>query len=136
MDISKYTNKGIIVYDIQKRSGTELDISTIKKIITIPNILAIKESTKSIKRLKNFLDEELPFYLGDDKWYLWGLTKNIECIISVMSNCELKVMQEPYKNLNFYKKSLKEISSKVNPIGIKNYMNKKGFNVGNCRKPL
>ena len=136
LDISNETNKDIIVYDIEKRSGISLDIATIKDIIKIPNIIGIKESTRSLKRLKILVNENLPIILGDDKWYLWGLTKEMKCIISVMSNCELDLMINPYKNLASYKEKLKEINKYVNPIGIKKFMNKKGLNVGNCRKPL
>lgn len=134
--IAGNTQKEIIVYDIEKRNGVLLELQTIKEIVKIPNVLAIKESTKSFKRLKELYEEKLPILIGDDKWYLWGLTTNIEGIISVMSNQELLLMKDPYLNINKYQKILKEISKYVNPIGIKLYMNKQGENVGKCREPL
>lgn len=134
--LAKNTEKEIIVYDIEKRNGVLLELHTIKELIKIPNIIAIKESTKSFKRLKELYEEKIPLLIGDDKWYLWGLTTNIDGIISVMSNQELLLMKEPYKDINRYHKVLKEISKYVNPIGIKLYMNKQGENVGKCREPL
>lgn len=130
------TNKEIIIYDIEKRNGISLDLTTIKELIKIPNVIGIKESTKSFKRLKELYEEKIPILIGDDKWYLWGLTTNIDGIISVMSNQELLLMKEPYLNINKYHKVLNEISKYVNPIGIKTYMNKQGENVGRCREPL
>lgn len=135
-DLSKNTKKDIIVYDIEKRNGVSLEIETIKELLKIPNIVSIKESTKSMKRLVELYSYNLPIYLGDDKWYLWGLSNNVLGIISVMSNQELLLMKNPYLNLKQYHKVLKEISKESNPIGIKRYMNKLGENVGDCRKPL
>lgn len=134
--LSKSTTRDIIVYDIEKRNGVKLEISTMKEIIKLPNVVSIKESTKSLKRLKEIVDEKIPIFLGDDRWYLWGVANNINTIISVMSNQELPIMKEPYKDLKKYHKILKEISKDVNPLGIKKYMNKIGENVGYCREPL
>lgn len=138
--IAKATNRTIIIYNVPKRTSSEITITSLIKLLENQNINMIKDASKDKKRLKQI--NKLPkskLYLGDDSLFLWGLKNKIEGIISVISNVDVDIMKRciyDKRAYRIYKKSLNEIKNYVNPIGIKKYLRRRGYEVGTVRLPL
>ena len=66
--IAENTAKPIIIYNIPSRTAVDLDIDTLKRLAEIKNIVGIKESNKTIAKIKAIKEEalDLKVYVGDD----------------------------------------------------------------------
>lgn len=83
-------NYPVMIYNIPSRTGVNMNVSTIKKVITdCSNVVAIKEASGSIEQLINIKVKcpELKIFSGDDKLILdFCLGHNCNGVISVASN--------------------------------------------------
>ena len=138
--VSQQTKKQIIAYNVPKRTGSTLEIATIKELAKIPNITLLKDATLDIERLLKIKGiKNISLFLGDDQLFLWGIKEGIPGIVSVLSNGEMGLMKKCVNNSSChdqYANCLKQISPYVNPVGIKKYLREKGYAVGTVRLPL
>ena len=78
----------VVVYNIQGRTGTNIETSTLKSVAEKENIIAVKEASGNINQMMDVLEKipEIAVYSGDD-----GMTFPLIClggqgVISVVSN--------------------------------------------------
>ncbi|WP_404985995.1 dihydrodipicolinate synthase family protein [Chryseobacterium sp. M5] len=141
----------IMAYNNPATSGVDMSPALLKRLLEIPNVTMIKESTGDIQRmhyLRKELDEEVAFYNGSNPLALAAFAAgakgwctaapnlipelNIELYNAVQNN-DLETAQ----NL-FYKQVdlLKFIVAKGLPRAIKSGLNILGENGGQLRSPL
>src|SRR5690554_3370498 len=85
--IAENTSKPIVIYNIPSRTGADIDIETLKKLANIKNIVGIKESNKTINKIK-MIKKEIPdfkAYVGDDILLYDALKNDAEGVVSVAS---------------------------------------------------
>ncbi len=148
-EISTYTTKPIIIYNVPKRTGSHISFMTIRKLIKkCPNIKGIKEASSDMNLMrllkKNFPD--FLCYCGNDSCYYEALQNGADGIISVMSilyGNEMKELYQDFKEgyhhvlLDNYLCLVSELLSlETNPIPIKYLLSRKGYPSMNLRLPL
>ncbi len=148
--IAENTAKPIIIYNIPSRTAVDLDIDTLKRLAEIKNIVGIKESNKTIVKIKAIKEEALDFkvYVGDDVLLYDALKYNSDGVVSVASHLygrtihnliqlmRTKQYADALAIFNIYKPKFEALFIKPNPIPLKAALNKLGFNVGSVRLPL
>lgn len=147
-------NLPIIVYNIQGRTGQNLQTDTLARMAEIPEIAAVKEASGNLSQMMDVISEitairsDFKIFSGDD-----NLTFPLIClgghgVISVVSNLipnqivemvklalEEKVAEARrmhYSLLELFKGAFVE----TNPIPLKAMMKKCGLPSGPCRLPL
>lgn len=152
--LSHSTKLPIIVYNIQGRTGKNIDTTTLKKLSELPNIKSVKEASGNIEQMAEVIDtiankrSDFTVLSGDDALTLPLISLGGHGVISVVSNLIPKQMnslvlealkgnfdearQWHYKLLPLFKGAFIE----TNPIPIKAAMNLCGINVGGYRMPL
>ena len=150
VEISKLTNRGIVIYDVESRTNNPIDIEVLKKLIMINNIVGIKECTNDFKRIIEIVklnSDKFKVYSGDDLFIPVYASLGIFNIVSVASNVMSKTIsqilesylvdvQEGSKIYYEYQNKIKNLFIDINPIGIKTIMNYLGLDVGGFRLPL
>ncbi len=148
--IAENTAKPIIIYNIPSRTAVDLDIDTLKRLAEIKNIVGIKESNKTIAKIKAIKEEalDLKVYVGDDVLLYDALKYNSDGVVSVASHLygrtihnliqlmRTKQYADALAIFNIYKPKFEALFIKPNPIPLKAALNKLGFNVGSVRLPL
>lgn len=148
--IAENTAKPIIIYNIPSRTAVDLDIDTLKRLADIKNIVGIKESNKTIAKIKAIKEEalDLKVYVGDDVLLYDALKYNSDGVVSVASHLygrtihnliqlmRTKQYADALAIFNIYKPKFEALFIKPNPIPLKAALNKLGFNVGSVRLPL
>lgn len=148
--IAEKTAKPIIIYNIPSRTAVDLDIDTLKRLADIKNIVGIKESNKTIAKIKAIKEEalDLKVYVGDDVLLYDALKYNSDGVVSVASHLygrtihnliqlmRTKQYADALAIFNIYKPKFEALFIKPNPIPLKAALNKLGFNVGSVRLPL
>lgn len=111
----------IIMYNVPARTGLNIELSTIKEIIsTNPYVYGIKESTTDINRilkLANICKNKIALYSGEDHLNYVFYTLGAQGAVSVTANALTKQVSLVYqlaKKLE-YEKSL-EIQNQLQPI--------------------
>ncbi|MBI3051368.1 4-hydroxy-tetrahydrodipicolinate synthase [Candidatus Woesearchaeota archaeon] len=141
----------IIVYNIQGRTGVNIETVTLKRMAEHRNIVAVKEASGNLSQMMDVLNElpaEFAVISGDDNLTLPLLSLGGVGVISVVSNLlpdKVSSMvkyglegdfeaarQIHFELLPFFKAAFIE----TNPIPIKAAMNMKGLPAGPCRLPL
>ncbi len=141
----------IIVYNIQGRTGVNIETATLKRMAEHRNIVAVKEASGNLSQMMDVLNElpaEFTVISGDDNLTLPLLSLGGMGVISVVSNLlpdKVSSMvkyglegdfeaarQIHFELLPFFKAAFIE----TNPIPIKAAMNMKGLPAGPCRLPL
>ncbi len=143
--------KPIIVYNVPTRTGMNIKPETYKKLSMHENIIAVKEADTNISKLIKSLvlcEDKLHFYIGNDDLISVAMSLGCYGVISVLANIMPSFTHETaisgyYKKCdkcsNLQKKAMNLIEClfmDVNPIIIKEVMNRFGFDVGSCRLPL
>jgi len=144
------TDLPVVVYNIQGRTGTNIETSTLKSIAEKENIIAVKEASGNIHQMMDVLEKipEIAVYSGDD-----GMTFPLIClggqgVISVVSNLlpglvvEMvseslagnmeRARQLHFKLLPIFKAAFIE----TNPCPVKYAMGQLGLAGGPVRLPL
>lgn len=144
-------NKPIIVYNVPSRTGMNITAQTYKSLSYHNNIIGVKEADTNISKLIKSIvlcDGRLDFYIGNDDHISVATSLGCKGVISVLANilpsythkmayegvtgnCPLCASMQK-KIMDF----IECLFMDVNPIIIKEVMNKCGFDVGSCRLPL
>jgi len=93
--ISQQVPIPIILYNVPNRTGCDIQASTVKRLASISNIVAIKEATGDVARTQeilNLCDNDIDVYSGDDKSALALMEKGAKGVISVSANVAPKLM--------------------------------------------
>ncbi|WGS82761.1 MAG: 4-hydroxy-tetrahydrodipicolinate synthase [Candidatus Karelsulcia muelleri] len=151
--ISENTDKNIIIYNVPQRTGTNISLETINKLILkYENIIGIKEASGNILQSYNIINNKskknFSVLSGDDNLSLPIILGGGEGIISVVGQafpkelskmfklaCENKV-QEAYKIYFNIIKIYNLIFKEGNPSGIKTLLKLKGLCNNYVRLPL
>lgn len=151
--ISENTDKNIIIYNVPQRTGTNISLETINKLILkYENIIGIKEASGNILQsyniIKNKSKKNFAVLSGDDNLSLPIILGGGEGMISVVGQafpkelskmfklaCENKV-QEAYKIYFNIIKIYNIIFKEGNPSGIKTLLKLKGLCNNYVRLPL
>jgi 4-hydroxy-tetrahydrodipicolinate synthase len=87
--ISDASRLPILVYNVPGRTGADLDVETILRLATIPNVVGLKEASASfgrIARLMTLLPADFAVFSGDDSTALALVALGARGLISVASN--------------------------------------------------
>lgn len=149
--IADRVDKPIILYNVPSRTGVNIQPATYQKLSKHPNIVAVKEANgdiSSVALTKFLCGDQLDIYSGNDDQVVPILSLGGIGVISVLSNIlpgKVHEMCMDYlegrtdkssRAQLFYTPLINALFSDVNPIPIKEAMNRMGMNIGPCRLPL
>lgn len=152
--IADATTLPIIVYNIQSRTGQNLQTETLRRLAEIPTIIGVKEASGNIGQISEVIETlrrdrpDFSILSGDDALTLPLIALGGDGIISVVSNLipnEVKALCDAALSGDFnlarqlhYKLSplFRAASIETNPIPIKAAMQFCGLPAGKCRLPL
>lgn len=140
----------VILYNVPSRTGMNFEISTLKELAKIENIVAVKEASGNISYAMKLAAEvpDLYIYSGNDDMIVPVLSLGGKGVISVVANilpeethniCEYYFNGEVEKSRKLQLEMLDLINKlfiEVNPVPVKTAMNLLGYNAGNLRMPL
>lgn len=144
----------IIVYNIQGRTGKNIDTETMLRIASLPNIAGVKEASGNISQIMDVVARvkakhpDFSTLSGDDSLTLPVVALGGDGVVSVVSNIAPALIAKMtrlaldgqieearkihYKLLPFFKAAFVD----GNPSSIKYAMNVKGIPAGSLRLPL
>ncbi|NGX60928.1 MAG: 4-hydroxy-tetrahydrodipicolinate synthase [Chlamydiae bacterium] len=152
--LAKNSPLPIILYNIQGRTGVNINVSTLVRLLEIPKIIGIKEASGNIDQMSDFLyeigkrREEFLFLAGDDALTFPTMALGGNGIVSVVSNLVPKKMKElvdlcssgDYLKARSVHEELLPLFRaaflETNPIPIKAIMQLAGIPSGPPRPPL
>lgn len=151
--VAKSVKLPIIVYNVPGRTGSNILPATVARLAKdCPNIVAIKEAAGNVMQtaeLYRILPADFSIYSGDDGLILPFMSVGATGLISVLSNCNGRILQnlmQAYEDgrikeaaeLNKVMVPIAKIMFvETNPIPIKAAVTKvTGIDVGNPRLPL
>ena len=141
----------IIMYNVPSRTGLNIDIETVKKLLDSEMIYGIKESTSDINRiieLSNVCENHIALYSGEDNlnfiFYCLGaqgcisvtaniLTQKVQDVFDAMKNGDILKARETQNELNEINHAM---FVETNPIPVKNLMSRMGMVDEEVRMPL
>ena len=145
--ITEAVSLPVIVYNIPGRTGKNIDISTMKKIAALPQVIGVKESSGNLDQAAHVM-HDWSLFAGDDALSLPLIAMGAAGLISVASNAfpqEMKALVEACLRGDFKKGRelyypliplFDLLFSESNPICIKEAMNELGLAAGDPRMPL
>ncbi len=141
----------VVVYNIQGRTGVNIETATLQRMAGVSNIIAVKEASGNLAQMMDVL-EQLPkafsVVSGDDNMTLALMAIGGRGVISVVSNLIPRKVSDmcaaaakgdfaAAKKLHFEMLPLfKAAFIETNPIPIKAAMNMAGLPAGPVRMPL
>lgn len=140
-----------MLYNVPGRTSSNLLPETIKRLVEIDNIVAIKEASGSMDQvslLKTLIGDKAIIYSGDDSLTLPIMALGGQGIVSIASHIignEIKEMINSFiagdiNNATRLHLQLfpifKGLFITTNPVPLKEALNMQGMNVGNFRLPL
>lgn len=152
--VAESSSLPIIVYNVPSRTGQNLQTITLKRLLDIENIVAIKEASGNMQQIMEVIEliasEKKPFkvFSGDDNLTLPLMAVGGHGIFSVVSNLIPELMRDLFlacklnrwdeaKRLHYELSPLfKGTFIETNPIPIKALMHFEGLPGGGCRLPL
>lgn len=143
----------IVIYNIQGRTSINLKAETLKRLLSFPNIIGIKEASGNLSQMceavsMKMIRPDFKVYAGDDIWTLPLMALGGDGVISVSSNLVPKLMKDLVdachkgdfflaQRINQRMLPLYEATSfETNPIPIKAAMQSAGLAAGAPRLPL
>ena len=141
----------ILLYNVPGRTARNLEVTTLKKLADIDNIIAVKEASldmAQISTMTRVLPEDFYVYSGEDTFTLPILAVGGHGVVSVAAHLvgvEIKRMIQAFKagkveEAIALNKQLGPIFEAIfittNPIPVKAALNVLGMNVGSLRPPL
>lgn len=149
--VAKQISIPIMAYNNPATAGIDMSPALLKRLLEIPNVTMIKESTGDVQRmhyLKKELGEDVAFYNGSNPLALSAFAAGATgwctaapnlipelniALYNAIQNNDLKEAQKVfYKQINL----LKFIVEKGLPRAIKSGLNSMGIDGGKLRKPL
>lgn len=140
----------IILYNVPSRTGVNLPLSVIKRLIQHPQICGIKEASDSAERLISLASfgNELPLYAGSDEHFYLALALGGVGVISVASNATPQRVKQIH--MSFMEGRIKDsvlcqcrllpfirsLFCETNPVPIKYAMELLGLCSSEVRLPL
>ncbi|MCX6994887.1 MAG: 4-hydroxy-tetrahydrodipicolinate synthase [Chlamydiae bacterium] len=150
--LSSETTLPLIIYNIQSRTGRNIDTDTMSLIAELPPVVGIKEASGNIEQMMDVLSKihkpSFSVISGDDALTFPLLALGGHGVISVVSNLMPGLVKkmvdlclegdfEAARLLHFRLLPLfKGAFLESNPAPIKEAMNIRGLNVGGVRLPL
>ncbi len=149
--IAETVDLPMVVYNIQSRTGVNLETSTLVELSNIPNIIGVKEASGSIQQIMDVIKnvpKEFSVLSGDDALTLPLMSAGGHGVISVASNIIPEKMvefvefglMEDYISMRKKHYELDEIFKKLfietNPIPVKKILALKGVIHSYYRLPL
>lgn len=149
--IAKTTDLPIIIYNVPSRTGVNIEASTVYELSKISNIIGIKEASGNISQvaeISNLCGNNFDIYAGNDSEILPVLSLGGKGVISTVANIIPKdthnIIEEFNKgNINEARNYqlnmlnlINALFSEVNPIPVKQALQRMGFNNGILRAPL
>lgn len=140
----------IILYNVPSRTGVNIDISVLRELAKIENIVAIKEASGNISYTADVAAQvpELYIYSGNDDMIIPVMSLGGRGVISVLANVcprETHDMCQAFLDGDTalaaklqldYMELVRALFIEVNPIPVKTAMNLLGYNAGNLRMPM
>lgn len=141
----------IILYNVESRTGLNIEPKTVFELSKIKNIVGIKEASGDISQIANIASicpEDFYIYSGNDNQILPVLSIGGKGVISVLANIApknthdivdkfLKGDLEESKKLQLSSMQLiNALFCEVNPIPVKTGLKIMGYVKGNFREPL
>lgn len=141
----------IILYNVPSRTGLNINPETCWELSKIDNIVAIKEASgnlSQVAQIAHLCGDNLHIYSGNDDQTIPICALGGLGVISVLSNTKPKHTHDMvwnFLNGNFDEAKkmqldsiplINNLFSEVNPIPVKDELNKMGFNFGIPRLPL
>lgn len=144
----------IVIYNPPHRTGQNLLTSTLERLLEIPSIIGIKESTGNITQMSEVVEvvrkirPEFNVLTGDDALLLSMMALGGQGVVSVVSNLVPAKIKELYaaaasgdfnlaRELHYRLMPLfRAAFIETNPTPIKAAMNFGGLPAGECRLPL
>lgn len=144
----------VIVYNIQGRTGQNIQIDTLKRLANFPTIVGVKESSGHIIQIMETIEEisrhrkDFSVLSGDDNLTLPVMALGGHGVVSVISNLLPAKMQALVQSAakgdfvvarhwhHYLWQIVKAIFLETNPVPIKTAMTLCGIPVGRCRLPL
>lgn len=141
----------IILYNIPGRTGMNIAVETVEKLAQHKNIAAIKEASGNISytaQVAATCGDLIDIYSGNDDMIVPIMSLGGKGVISVLSNILPKETHEIAQLCldNDFKKAgelqlkylelINSLFCEVNPIPVKEAMNRLGMAAGACRMPL
>jgi len=85
----------VILYNIPGRTGVEITVDTLEKLIKHPKIVALKEAGGTVQRVSQILDRfDICILSGDDPLTLPMMSVGAKGVISVASNIAPRIVAE------------------------------------------
>ncbi len=149
--VAESTGIPMIIYNIQGRTGVNIETPTLLRLSSVSNVAGVKEASGSIAQMMDVVDQlpkDFNVLSGDDNMTLPLIAVGGRGIISVVSNLLPAMVSEMvefaligdfskarelhYKLMPIFRGAFIE----TNPIPIKAAMNLAGMPAGPCRMPL
>ncbi len=147
--IAEAVKTPIILYNIPGRTGISMNVSTVKELSQIDNIVGVKECDfNQVGELVRVCGEDFSVYSGDDPNYLPAISIGAKGVVSVMANIipeDTHNIYELFTNGDFVASReiqlktlplVRALFSDTNPAPTKVALNLLGKNVGTCRLPI
>ena len=145
------TDKPIVLYNVPSRTGLNLLPETALELSKLPRINGIKEASGNldqVAKVHELCGDALNIWSGNDDQIVDILERGGKGVISVLSNvCPQETHDIVAKYLNgdvdgskalmdHYFELAKTLFCDVNPIPVKDAVNRIGYAAGPCRMPL
>ena len=97
--VAAVTDKPIILYNVPSRTGVDLDNDAVFELMTVNNIVGIKDATGDLSRITAMKQKDAAFLLfsGDDLTSQHYLSLGGDGVISVTANVEPELMHKMVK---------------------------------------
>lgn len=153
-EVASKINIPILIYNIPCRTGVNIDIATLLRIVDFPQIIGIKECSGNLTQICEIMDKialkrnNFAVFSGDDITTISLMALGASGVVSVVSNLvpgpivELvnAALQGDYVRARHFHYELlplfKGAFIETNPAPIKEAMNLCGLPAGKCRLPL
>ncbi|MFB1098091.1 dihydrodipicolinate synthase family protein [Terribacillus sp. JSM ZJ617] len=143
------SGKDVILYNNPARTGFDLEVDTINKLLSMKNIIGIKEAGEKtkIQKLKIESDKQFYIYAGGEQGLEDSVRHGFNRLSSIAGNlapAEIKtwfetlLKNEELKGEEIYKveNALKKVYSGTPLVNLKKELNSQGEDLGVCRSPL
>lgn len=147
--VADAVNLPILLYNVPSRTGVDIKPETIATLSKHPRILAVKEANGNISAAAQVAALcDIDIYSGNDDQIVPLLSLGGKGVISVMANIEPRRTHDivarwfagDVEGSRALQLELLELANAmfmdVNPIPVKEAMNRMGWDVGECRLPL